>query len=117
MYFGENGIIKNAFHKTKKNKYIKRIVLFHKNHMVIKSHLNTLLDIYINAFPSPLCIKLSQMNAYAKYFDKNSKYINLLDNDKEILEKYNKIWNKTWNIWEVYLKKNLIVNQNKSLQW
>ena len=55
--------------------------------MVIKSHLNTLLDIYINAFPSPLCIKLSQMNAYAKYFDKNSKYINLLDNDKEILEK------------------------------
>ena len=33
------------------------------------------------------------MNAYAKYFDKNSKYINLLFNDKEILEKYNKIWN------------------------
>ena len=116
MYFGENGIIKNAFRKTKKNKYIKRIVLFHKNHMVIKSHLNTLLDIYINAFPSPLCIKLPQMNAYAKYFDKNSKYKNLLDNDKEILEKYNKIWNKTWNIWEVYLKKNLIVNQNKRLQ-
>ena len=34
------------------------------------------------------------MNAYAKYFDKNSKYINLLVNNKEILEKYNKIWNK-----------------------
>ena len=27
------------------------------------------------------------MNAYAKYFDKDSKYINLLINDKEILEK------------------------------
>ena len=34
------------------------------------------------------------MNAYAKYFDKNSKYINLLVNNKEILEKYSKIWNK-----------------------
>ena len=34
------------------------------------------------------------MNAYAKYFNKNNKYMNLLVNDKEILEKYNKIWNK-----------------------
>ena len=56
--------------------------------MVIKSHLNTLLDIYINAFPSPLCIKLPQMNAYAKYFDKNSKYKNLLDNTRILLKKY-----------------------------
>ena len=39
-----------------------------------------------NAFPSS-CVKLPQMNAYAKYFDKDSKYINLLINDKEILEK------------------------------
>ena len=45
-----------------------------------------------NAFPSPLCVKLPQMNAYAKYFDKNSKYINLLVNDKKILEK--ETWNK-----------------------
>ena len=28
------------------------------------------------------------MYAYAKYFDKNSKCINLLVNDKKILEKY-----------------------------
>ena len=42
-----------------------------------------------NAFPSPLYVNLPQMNAYAKYFDKNSKYMNLLVNDnKEILEKY-----------------------------
>ena len=31
------------------------------------------------------------MDEYAKYFDKNSKYMNLSVNDKEILE-YNKIW-------------------------
>ena len=34
------------------------------------------------------------MNAYAKYFDENNKYINLLVNDKEILKKYSEIWNK-----------------------
>ena len=34
------------------------------------------------------------MNAYAKYFDKNSKYMNLLVHDKEILENYVEIWNK-----------------------
>ena len=31
------------------------------------------------------------MNAYAKFFDKNNKYINLLVNDKEILKKNMKI--------------------------
>ena len=33
------------------------------------------------------------MNAYAKYFDQNNKYMNLLVNNKEILEKYFEIWN------------------------
>ena len=33
------------------------------------------------------CVKLPQMNAYAKYFDKDNKYRNLLVNDKEILKK------------------------------
>ena len=48
-----------------------------------------------NAFPSPLCVKLPQMNVYAKYFDKNNKYINLLVNDKEIFKKKkSEIWNK-----------------------
>ena len=40
------------------------------------------------------------MNAYAKYFDKNNKCTNLLANDKEIFEKYNKIWDKIKNLFE-----------------
>ena len=49
LYFGENGIIKSAFHKNKKplniNKLnIKEIMLHYKNQMV-KIHLNSLLDI------------------------------------------------------------------------
>ena len=34
------------------------------------------------------------MNVYAKYFDKNSKYMNHLVKDEKILKKYLKIWNK-----------------------
>ena len=48
VYFGENGIIKSAFHKNKKpinvnEVHVEEIVSSHKNHMV-KIHLNTLLD-------------------------------------------------------------------------
>ena len=39
-----------------------------------------------------------QMNACDKYFDKNNKCMNLLVNDKEILEKYNEIWDKIKNL-------------------
>ena len=34
------------------------------------------------------------MNANAKYFDKNNKYINILVNEKETLRKYSEICNK-----------------------
>ena len=34
------------------------------------------------------------MNAHAKYFDKNSKYMNHLVKDEKILKKYLKIWSK-----------------------
>ena len=35
--------------------------------------------------------------------------MNFLVHDKEVLNKYNKIWDKTYL--KIYLKKNLIVNQ------
>ena len=100
VYFGENGIIKSAFHKNKRpiniNEVdIEEIVLSHK-----KSYIKDSFKYFIgyrhkgNAFPSPLCIKLPQMNAYVKYFIKNNKCINLLVNDKEILRKYLEIWDK-----------------------
>ena len=64
----------------------KRIALSDKNHM-IKINLNTLLDIDIKVmlflFHS-LCVKLPQMNAYAKYFDKNSKCMNHLVKHEKI---------------------------------
>ena len=79
VYFRENSIINSAFHKNKRpiniNEVdIKRIALSDKKSLCKDSN-----KFFIgfrhegNAFPSPLCIKLPQMNAYAKYFDKNSK--------------------------------------------
>ena len=46
-----------------------------------------------NAGIIPLCIRLSQMNRYVKYF-KYTKYMNLLAYDKELLKKYNEMWDK-----------------------
>ena len=100
VYFRKNGIVKSAFHKNKRpiniNEVdIEKIVLFHK-----KPNSKDSFKYFIgyrhkdNAFPSPLCVKLLQMNGYAKYFDKNNGYINLLVNDKEILKTYSEIWNK-----------------------
>ena len=47
------------------------------------------------------------MNAYAKHFDKNNKYVNLLVNDKKMLKKHSEIWNKIKSL----IKKKLIANQ------
>ena len=48
----------------------------------------------------PLHIKFPQMNAYDKYFDRNSKYMNLLVHGKEILKKDNEILDKIKNLFK-----------------
>ena len=57
-------------------------------------------------FPSTVMYKIYQMNGYGKSSN-DSKYMNLLVHDKELLKKYNEIWDKISNL----LKKCLIVNQ------
>ena len=41
----------------------------------------------------PICIRLPQTNGYAKYFDDN-KTMPFKVTDKQLLKKYNKIWEK-----------------------
>ena len=41
----------------------------------------------------PICIRLPQMTGYAKHFDDN-KTISFKVTDKQLLKKYNKIWEK-----------------------
>ena len=100
VYFGENGIIKSAFLKNKKPININEVDIEETVLSYKKSYGKDSFKYFIgyrdkgNASLSPLYVKPPQMNAYAKYFDKNSKYMNLLVNDKEILDKYSEIWNK-----------------------
>ena len=117
VYFRENSIIKSAFHKNKgpiniNEVDIERIKLSNK-----KSYGKDSFKYFIgyrhegNAFPSPLFIKLPQMNVYTKYFDKNSKYMNYLVKDEKILNKYLKYGMKL----KVWLKEEVKNNEDKLL--
>ena len=78
LLFGEDCINQNKFHIQEKSinidkAHIKRTVLSNKESFGNKGSFKHFID-YIyegNALPSPLCITFPQMNAYAKYFDKN----------------------------------------------
>ena len=89
IYFGENDIIKSAFHKNKRPINISEVDIEKIELSDKKSYGKDLLKYFIkhrhevNAFPSPLYIKLPQINAYTKYFDKNNKYINFSISDKK----------------------------------
>ena len=88
VHFGENSIVKSTFHKNKNpiniNEVdIKRIALSDK--IYAKDSFKYFIGYRheVNVFPSWLCIKLPQMNAYTKHFDKNSKYVNHLVKDEK----------------------------------
>ena len=60
--------------------------------MVIKTHLNTLLDVTIMMLLiRPLSIRLPQMTGYARKFDENAT-MSFIVKDKKPLKKYTKIW-------------------------
>ena len=100
VYFRENSIINSAFHKNKRpiniNEVdIKRIALSDKKSISEDSFKDFIgYRRECNAFPFPLSIGLPQMNAYGKYFDENSKYMNHLFKDEKILKKFLQMWKK-----------------------
>ena len=51
------------------------------------------------------------MNAYAKYFDKNSKCMNHLVKDEQIPKKYFKIWNKIKSLIKKWLNSEPVHNK------
>ena len=100
MIFNKQCINKNAFHKSHRpisiDKIdIKRIVSSKKGLYCKKGSFEYFIG-YIgetNAFPISLCIKLPQVNGYVKYFDSNSKCMNCLVHNKELLKKYRALFN------------------------
>ena len=45
----------------------------------------------------PLCIILPQISGYIKYFEKGGKNMSFMVKDEDVLDKYNKIWDKVKN--------------------
>ena len=101
LSYDETSINKNPFHKTTTSINIdevdvNKITLFDKTSYGNKSSFKYGIG-YIHkneALLSPLNIKLQQLNGYTKHFDDNNKYVNFLVNNKELLKKYNEIWDK-----------------------
>ena len=94
LSYGETCINKNAFHKETNSinideVEIDKIALLDKTSYGNKGsfkyhigyrHKNEVLL-------SPLNTKLPQLSGYTKHFNNNSKYVNLLINDKKLLKK------------------------------
>ena len=70
---------------------IDRIVLFNKDSFGKKGAFKYVIGYRTSQGIKSLCIKISQMNGYVKYFDSNNKYTNLLVHDKELLKQCNAI--------------------------
>ena len=74
IYFGKNGIIKSAFRKNKSPININEVDIESTKLSDKKSYSKDSFKYFIgyrhegNAFPSPLYIKLPQMNAYTEIF-------------------------------------------------
>ena len=49
----------------------------------------------------PLCVTLSQMDGYIKYFDDGGKNMSFVTDDEKIYEKYNEIWEVIRNLLKV----------------
>ena len=104
LLFGEDDVYKNVIHNQKFlidiDKVNIRAVEISSKDSHGKKGIFKYFIWYISdnsVFPSSLCIMLSQMNRYFKYFDTNNKYMNFLVHDKELLKKYNIIWDKICN--------------------
>ena len=97
---GETCIDENAFHNNKSSisineVKINRIVLFDKTSYGNKGSFKHYIGYrHKDGTFSPLNVKLPQLTVYVKHFNNGDKLINFLVADKELLKKYNEIWNK-----------------------
>ena len=105
LIFDKDCIVKNNFHMYKKlininDIDIKIIVLYKKDSYGNKAAFKYFIgydDHEIGIIP--LYIILPQINAYTKCF-KEIKCVNFLVNDKKVLQKYNKIWDKAKSLFK-----------------
>ena len=115
LVFGENHFNKNSFYRHKhlinidKVVNIGRIVLYLKYLYGKKGTFKYFIGYITNDIKS-VFIKLPQMNGYVKYSDRKKKYMNFLVHDKELLNKYNAIWDTISNLLEKRFNIGLVYN-------
>ena len=95
--FGDKEVDKNKFYSSKQATLLDSVDL---SKIVVSSRwkLNDTTYKYFcgylnNDVIKPLCIILSQMNGYIKYFDDGGKNMSFVTDDEKVYEKYDQIWN------------------------
>ena len=96
--FYNKNIEKSEFYKNKKLLKIEdidfnKIFVSKKESYGTKNAIKYFIGYIDNNEIKPICIRLPQMIGYAKYFDGN-KTMSFKVTDKQLLKKYNKIWEK-----------------------
>ena len=95
--FGDKDVDKKKFYSSKEAIFLNSIDLS-KIVIINKWKINDTIYKYFcgylnNDVIQPLCVILPQMSGYIKYFDNGGKNMSFVTYDKEVYEKYNKIWN------------------------
>ena len=95
--FGDKEVDKKKFYSSKKAILLDSVDL---SKIVVSSRwkLNDTTYKYFcgylnNDVIKPLCIILTQMDGYIKYFDNGGKNMSFVTDDKKVYEKYDGIWN------------------------
>ena len=105
IIFVDKKINKCNFYKNKKlskidDIHVNKILTSKKELYGKKSSFKHFIGYNNNDVIRPLCIKLSQMIGYVKYFDSN-KTISVRASDNELLKKYTKIWGKVSSLMNI----------------
>ena len=105
IIFVDKKINKSNFYKNKKlskidDIHVNKILTSKKELYGKKSSFKHFIGYNNNDVIRPLCIKLSQMIGYVKYFDSN-KTISFRASDNELLKKYTKIWGKVSSLMNI----------------
>ena len=92
---------KKEFHKSKQSIDLKSV---NTQHMVTSDKFKHndegfkyFIDYQEDEIVKPLCIILPQMSGYIKYFENVGKNMSFMVKDGNVLDKYNKIWDKIKN--------------------
>ena len=95
--FGDKDVDKKKFCSSKEAIFLNSIDLS-KIVIINKWKINDTIYKYFSGYLNndviqPLCVSLPQISGYIKYFDNGGKNMSFATYDKEVYEKYNKIWN------------------------